>query len=707
VSKLPDNSGSTTALGTRERLESETIDLAAELPPRDRTNLWIRLRLVLLSFLMLFLELALIRWTAANNVHLAYITNLVLIATFLGVGVGFLLADSKLNLGSAVPVFLVLLVGFVLAFPVKLVALRGPHQLQGAQGMAALPRWVSLPVIFVLSVAVMAGVGQAVARTFRLFKPLDAYRLDIIGSIGGIVVFSLISFLWLPPLAWGLVAVAGLLVLLGRKVRWWHAVAMAAMIVLLVLESMSSVDTWSPYYKITAVQPAGHHGPLVVSANNIPHQTAYTVGTLHRIESFYFFPYRHLSKPPNNALIIGAGTGNDVAVALSEGAHHVDAVEVDPVIAQLGRDKSPNNAYASPRVSLFVDDGRAFLQDTNRRYDLILFALPDSLTVLAGQSNLRLENYLLTIQSLQEVKAHLTPHGTFAMYNYYQPNLLNRYASSVTSVYGSTPCVELGNPLAGRSQAVLTIGAGGRVANCATRWHGTSVSPATDDHPFPYLFGSGIPSLYLWTIALILGFSVILIRVVGGPFRPMARYVDLACMGAAFTLLETKNLVQFALLFGTTWFVNSLVFAGILLSVYLAVEVARHVRLPKPTTLYLALLAALIVAWSVPQDDLLSLSVVPRFVAATVIAFAPVFLANLVFAQRFKDVSLPTVAFGANLLGAVVGGLLEYLSLATGYRFLLVLVAILYGLAFVTGRSRMKQLDAGAPASPVTSSASA
>ena len=70
-------------------------------------------------------------------------------------------------------------------------------------------------------------------------------------------------------------------------------------------------------------------------------------------------------------------------------------------------------------------------------------------------------------------------------------------------------------------------------------------------------------------------------------------------------------------------------------------------------------------------------------------AFAPIFLANLVFAQRFKQVGSSTVAFAANLLGAMVGGVLEYLALLNGYRFLLVLVAVLYGLAFLFGRANL------------------
>ncbi len=688
MSNVSDPTVSPAALDVKEIHEVSETAATPGVAESGRPSPATSFRLVFLSFLMLFLELALIRWTAANNVHLAYVTNLVLIGSFLGIGVGFLLAHASLRVLGWTPVALAVLTAFVLTFPVKLTALVDNH-FEGASGMSALPRWLSLSVIFVLVVIVMAGVGQALAETFSKFRPLDAYRLDVLGSVAGIAVFSLLSFLWLPPISWGAIVVLGMFVMLGRQVRWWQGLAALSIVILLALESMSAVDQWSPYYKITATEPSGPEGGLVVSANNIPHQTAYSVATLRRIESFYFFPYRHLATKPRNVLVIGAGTGNDVAVALSEGAGHVDAVEVDPVIAQLGREKSPSHPYQNPRVTLHVDDGRAYLENTDRHYDLILFALPDSLTVLAGQSSLRLENYLLTIDALRAVKAHLNPKGTFSMYNYYQPALLDRYASSLRTVYGSSPCVQLGDPLAGRRQAVLTIGAHGGVSNCRTVWSGKEISAATDNHPFPYLFGSGIPAFYVWTVLLILAFSLVVIRTAAGSLRTMTRYLDLACMGAAFMLLETKNIVQFALLFGTTWFVNSLVFAGILVSVYAAIETARHLRLPRPFILYVALLVALGVAWIVPQEDLLSLSSVPRFLAAITLAFAPVFLANLVFAQRFKDVGSSTKAFGANLLGTVVGALLEYLSLVTGYQFLLVVVALLYGLAFLLNRRRV------------------
>jgi len=242
--------------------------------------------------------------------------------------------------------------------------------------------------------------------------------------------------------------------------------------------------------------------------------------------------------------------------------------------------------------------------------------------------------------------------------------------------------------------ALLMASSSATALQCPATWQPASATtppPATDDYPFLYLQTRTIPDFYLLTLALILGSALMLVWLSAGTLRPMGRYLDLVFMGAAFLLLETKNVVQFALLFGTTWFVNSLVFVGILLAVYLAIEVARRVDLGPSWRLYLALLVALAVAWLVQPELLLKLTVVPRFVVAIVIAFTPVFLANLVFARRFRDVAASNVAFAANLLGAMVGGVLEYASLLTGYRALLILIALLYAGAFALQRSQERR----------------
>ena len=104
---------------------------------------------------------------------------------------------------------------------------------------------------------------------------------------------------------------------------------------------------------------------------------------------FYFTPYQRIARSsPGHVLIVGAGSGSDVAIALEAGASHVDAVEIDPELYRFGVQRHPERPYADPRVEVFITDGRAFLESTDRRYDQILFALPDSLTLVGGQSAL-------------------------------------------------------------------------------------------------------------------------------------------------------------------------------------------------------------------------------------------------------------------------------------------------------------------------------
>jgi Spermine/spermidine synthase domain len=651
------------------------------------------LQLFMLSFLMLFVELALIRWSGALVIYLSYFSNFVLLGSFLGIGVGFLRARSRVNLFPWAPVALALLIAFVRVFPVE-VNRAGTQLLffgYGSFHASGPPTWVTLPIVFLAVAVVMAMIGEGVARTFIRFRPLDAYRLDILGSITGIAAFSLLSFLDAKPVVWALIVAVVFLLLYGRRAGLLQIVAVVALVLLLWSESLSSTDIWSPYYRISVSKFGADE--YAISVNGIPHQNIIPVSKLARV---YSLPYQHdPTNPLNNVLIIGAGTGDDVANALHEGAKHIDAVEIDPELYQLGKELNPDHPYQNPRVTVHINDGRAFLEQTHTKYDMILFALPDSLTLVAGQSSLRLESYLFTLQAVQAAKAHLNPgDGMFAMYNYYRTTWLrDRLANTLEVAFGHAPCSDYD----AATISMLSITVNQSVMHCTTVWQRPPnvVAPATDDHPFVYLDGNSIPSLYLVTLGLILLASIVLVRPVSGPYRKMAGFIDLFFMGAAFMLLETKNIVQFALLFGTTWFVNALVTAGVLVAVFAAVEVSRYVRVRRPALLYLCLLAALVVAWAIPPSALLSLSPLPRFVAAVAIAFAPIFLANMVFSQRFRDTGDSTTAFGANLLGAMIGGILEYLSLIVGYQWLLVLVALLYALAFITGRVHLRVAGSG------------
>lgn len=672
----------------RRPYDAQVIAPALFTPPTwARTGSLPVFRLWLGSSLMLFLELALIRWLGANIVHLSYFSNFVLLGSFLGIGAGFLISRKPWSVLAVSPILLAIVVAGVFLFPVTINREGGDIIYFTSLATNGPPSWLVLPVVFIGVAAILAGPAEAVGRCFGQLDNLIAYRWDLIGSLTGIVGFTVLSWLQAPSVVWGVLATAAYLTLLWGWRRVVAGIACAVTLLCLTAESLGAGISWSPYYKVKLSQEGAYEGkPLyLITVNGVPHQLMGSADfKLTAAEAQYRTPYeRRVDSPLRNVLIIGAGSGSDVSIALVKGAQHVDAVDIDPRIMQIGVDLHPDHPYSDPRVTRHVNDGRAFLQSTDTQYDLILFALPDSLALVNGASQIRLESFLFTAEALHEAREHLTDQGVFAMYNYYRENwLIDRLGNTAQQAFGHAPCMDL----FAAHQAVVTIAKSPANQQCAADNHqiGTDVVPPADDNsPFLYFRGGFVPAEYLWVLAGILVISVLTVRILGGPLRQMRPYADLFFMGAAFLLLETKNIATFALLFGTTWLVNAFVFAGVLVVVLTAVEVTRRFRTPPLPVVFGGIAAALLVAYLVPPESLLPLPFWPRLALAVVLAFLPIFLANVAFAKRFAQADSSQAAFGLNLLGSIVGGCLEYGALVTGYRNLLILVALLYLAAFL------------------------
>ncbi len=668
----------------------------------------IRMRLIVASALMLFTELLLIRWLGANLLHLSYFSNIVLLGSFLGIGLGFLMAKPDRRSPWWFPVALIALFAAVLDFPVGVDRVGSDLIYFTAVSTSGFPPVLTLTLVFIAVAVVMAGPGLLVAQCFFELPRLDAYRYDLLGSLIGTAIFAVMSFLSAPPVVWSIFLAAATIALVPWP-RWVVVASLACFIGLTALGTIAG-DIWSPYYKIqteTAVVADSKGDPykvITVLANGVPHQAIMSLDVRLHEEPFYGLPYERIADNGGvgDVLIVGAGNGSDVALALRRGATSVDAVEIDPRIHDLGVQWHPQKPFDDPRVHSHITDGRAFLHQTDHKYDLVVFALPDSLTLVAGSNQLRLESYLFTQEAFEDVRDRLKPGGAFAMYNFYREEwLVGRLVNTATAAFGHAPCVDT----YASSSSVIVVGLTALDQRCGVPDDDPSVTslttvagpaPVHDDRPFLYLKDPGIPATFLAVIALILGLSLVAIRVVGGPLRRMAPYTDLACLGAAFLLLETRAVTWSALLFGTTWVVNAIVFAGILVVVLLAVEVTR--RLPKRPSRPLAfglLGVTLVIAWLVPTSWLLGLPIWLRALAAIAIAFGPVFASNIVFATRFADTEDPTGAFAANLLGAMVGGCLEYVALITGYPILLLIAGVLYAGAFILG-PRVGNARAGA-----------
>jgi spermidine synthase len=125
---------------------------------------------------------------------------------------------------------------------------------------------------------------------------------------------------------------------------------------------------------------------------------------------------------------------------LKFGAKEIDAVEIDPVIQNIGRRYHPDRPYQDSRVIPHLDDGRHFLRTTEKKYDLVVYALVDSLLLHSSYANIRLESYLFTEEAFADARRVLKPDGIFVMYNYFRQGwIVERIAAMTETIFGCRP----------------------------------------------------------------------------------------------------------------------------------------------------------------------------------------------------------------------------------------------------------------------------
>ena len=643
-------------------------------------------RLFLTATSILFVELLLIRWIPANVTYVGFFRNFLLMASFLGIGLGILWGrdPKRIPISPHGPLLLALVL-LVTQFQVA-IQLSSPDEIFFglSESTRADTNFIVLPLMVILSTFIMAGLAVPLGPLLTSMPPLRAYSLDILGSMTGIALFTVLSAAGTPPLVWFLVlALIASGLGLANGLSRASAVTAGSLVGVLLVVSASAApgQTWSPYYRIDEYDAGG---VKAIDVNGIPHQAMHPMDKL--FDPFYEQVYRWFpGRTFDRVLIVGAGTGTDVAVALKHGATHVDAVEIDPAIQAIGVRDHPDRPYDDPRVTRVIDDGRAFLRRTTDRYDLVVFALPDSLTLVSTSANLRLESFLFTAEAFGEVRDHLTSRGIFVMYNFYRQDWLpQKIAGMLDGAFGSPPIIRsydataatlAAGPLVAELGGAPPPGEGVDAVDLAN-----APPPATDDWPFLYLREPFIAPYYLGAIAIIIAFAVLLVaRAAARSGTSIRRFSPhFFVLGTAFLLLETRSLVAFSLLFGTTWLVNSLVFFAVLASVLLAIVINQRFHFRSPLPLYAGLFGSIALTLVLPPSTLLIEPAWLRYGLAAALAFAPIFFANLVFSYSFRDTKTADMAFASNLLGAVIGGAIEYVALITGYGSLLVIVALLY-----------------------------
>lgn len=800
---------------------------------RDRPAL----DLFLISWLVLFLELACIRWFPSHVLFLTFFTNTVLLACFVGMSIGCLVARRPDRLIRQTPYLL------AVAVAAGLMIDQFSDQLAGvfAVGNQANPDVVffgtetsiyapsfTIPIevvggtFFVLIAALMVGPGQEMGRAFnRVPSRTAAYSANLLGSLAGIGMFAASSYLRLPPVLWFTLVAGYIAYLILRpdpdappapapdtpKTSNVLPLACLGLTVFLTLFTsglfpgkFGRQTTWSPYYRVDYYWQNRFIYTNLVSHQLMEPRDSPTVAP-------YALPYlfqRDLKKADGSPawpefkriLIIGAGSGNDVSRALrwAPPDARIDAVEIDPVIQSIGVANHPDKPFQDPRVTVYLNDGRNFLRRAqSETYDLVIFALIDSLVLQSGYSNLRLESYLFTLESFQDVRRVLKPTGVYAVYNFFRQGwLAARIRDQLRTAFdGVDPVVMTAPPreritldlfeaggftmfFSGRAEVLDPLRAAfaapgvrlwgfdfptrywypwwtGVGKDSAARfspfpppelppasadpymideidpetrqpvidpatgkprqkavppvWYGLQIATveetkgakiATDDWPFLYAREPAIPALTWRGVVLMLGLSIVLWFTFGGNkalaptgttgIRPeWGLLLRSFFLGAGFMLVETKAVVQMALLFGGTWMVNTVVFAAILVMSLAGNLYAGKVNPRRLEPYYIGLFIALAIGLAVPPGAFLGLDPTVQVLGVCALVFAPIAFAGVIFATSFRRTAQPDRMFGANVAGALVGGLAENTSVLLGFGLLLCVAVGFYALSAAFG----------------------
>ncbi len=671
---------------------------------------WRLLQIALVTFGFLALELALIRWISSQVRVLAYFNNLILIACFLGLGLGLALGRRCSWLVHAVlPALLLLALPLAGSETIGLMQLRLPDpaiHLWGAEktgaSLAGFFGAVAIIVALFTSVAaIFCCAGGALGRLFSRcddLPPTRSYAADLLGSLAGVLAFAVLNALSAAPPFWFLLGGIPFLLLSRNLVS---SLALAGTLICAHVTTGNAV--FSPYNRLEVFET---ESGLHLSANRDNHQFIHDLSdaalarekaegprshpTKAEYRRVYDLPFTLGDRPRARALVIGAGTGNDVQAALRSGYASVTSVEIDPQILAIGRQIHPEHPYADPRTHVVNDDGRAYFQRyAGPPFDVVCFGFVDSHAMFSSLSTLRLDNFLYTEQGLRSAWRHVGPHGVLSINLSFLAGdwLARRMFWTIERATGQKPIIikhglhygaamlvsrdpdQLAAHLRQTGFPIITY-------SDVTR----SSTVTTSDHwPFLYLRPGAIPWAYLTVLSAVLLLTAgSTMAVFGGRRLSQGFEPVLFLLGAGFLLIETRGITALSLLFGSTWIVNAAVIAGILVMA-LAANAWVAGRPPRSLTgPFAALLASVLLLWWFNVDTFNQLPMLPRAAIAGILTGLPVAFAGVIVSTLLEQSRDLGSALASNLFGSVLGGCLEYFSMLIGLDGLALLALVLY-----------------------------
>ncbi|MDP3183007.1 MAG: hypothetical protein Q8M54_09365 [Desulfobaccales bacterium] len=696
--------------------------------------------LFLVSVLGLFLEMLLIRWISTEIRIFAYLQNTVLVVCFLGLGLGCFTCRQPIVMRNLLlPLFILVL---IMAVPITRKFLGNISEMLSLLGdlviwhyaLSASPVNTILYVclglfltylLMVLLLDIFVPLGRLLGRLLADHpRTIWAYSVNIAGSLLGTWLFVVLSVYYQPPVTW-FVVVAGLMVFFLYKKGRGRQLNLLLLMGIIVLSWFAGREPgslrviWSPYQKLVLKERDPDilvPGKYIITVNNTGYQGILDLRGQYlqsdpqryppEMNGFSQYDIPLLLHPnPRTFLIVGAGSGNDAAGGLRHGVKKITAVEIDPAIIALGRSFHPEKPYSSPAVRLINDDARSYFATSNKKYDVISFGLLDSHTTTA-MTNARLDHYVYTRESISRAKSLLADGGIMVLsFEAQKPYIADRMAGVLKEVFGAEPiCFRVpgsnygwggvffiaGDLATARRQVAQNPG----LATLIAKWqkedpislsHTTKI--ATDDWPYIYLKTPRIPLLYF----LLAGLMLLLVLRSWKHFRPVflkggwtRSHWHFFFLGAAFLLLEVQNISKASVVLGNTWEVNAVIISGVLAMILVANLLAAEFPTMPLGVVYAALCGSCLALYFVDLSRLAFLPYATKAILVGGLTTLPMLFSGLVFIRSFAVAAGKDQALGANLLGALVGALLQSVTFVTGIQALLLLVAALYFLSLLT-----------------------
>ena len=667
--------------------------------PIKKINYWIALA----SGCGLFTELMIIRLHASYFQLFAYFKNISLLSCFLGLGIGYALnRKNSLLTPLVIPLLTIqILILYILRFssfkfylhtPITEELFLGIHKIGQLDHILIV--YGFLMIIFTFNALCFIPIGHLISCLMSRQNNLVAYSWNLIGSLIGIILFSILSYFWTPPVVWVSVSFLMLLLFYYKENNKFIISIILYLILIISLSipiKIDEIDIYSPY-QILTLKLSPNDSPTIKTSN------AYYQRILNMQNypnSFYNLPYRFKPKP-NKVLIVGAGTGNDVAAAERNHSGQIDAVEIDPAIMRYGKLLHPERPYQSTRVNNIVQDARIFIRQTNKMYDLIIYGLLDSHTLLSGRSGgIRLDSYIYTVEGFRDARKKLNDDGLLCLtFSIMSNNMGNKLYLMLKEAFDDIKPIVINANYDGGYTFIVGNGIEDMdLENIAETYQITNkfadnnlqADLSTDDWPFFYMPFRTYPHSYILLLSVlsILSFYYIknLVSTTKTSFSLPAFF-----LGAGFMLIETKGITELSLYYGSTWVVISIVIFSVLIMAFFANYTVMKIKNISSFFIYSTLLLSLLLGIAITYGNLSDYPNWIGMIIMPVFLTLPLFFSGLAFSQEVKKTMSISVILYSNLIGAMLGGFLEYNVMYFGFRSLYILAIFMYIMAYLTSR---------------------